>query len=211
MSFVSAKRWNPRPQSIRWRIKPPLHLLSFVPLVWLLWGIFTDNLGANPVETLTRETGIWAFRFLLITLAITPLRKLTGWSWLTQLRRMLGLYAFFYAFLHFMVYLVFDQGLSLAYIYEDIIERPFITVGFAALSILVTLAVTSTHGWRRRLRTGWNRLHSLVYVAAVLVLLHFIWLTRADYLEPGIYTGIFIFLMIPRALGYGKKALPGQP
>lgn len=198
-------RWNPQPRTIRWKIKPPVHLLSIVPFACLLWGIFTDNLGVNPVETLTEETGIWALRFLLVTLAITPLRRLSGWSWLTQLRRMLGLYAFFYAVLHFLVYLVFDQGFSLAYIYEDILERPFITVGFTALCILLILAVTSTNGWRRRLRANWNRLHRLIYIAGVLVLLHFIWLTRADYLEPGIYTLVFILLMAPRLSGYGKK------
>jgi len=204
---VSALRWNPRPQTIRWRIKSSAHILSLIPFVYLVYSIFTDNLGANPVEALTEETGIWALRFLLLTLAITPVRKLLGWTWLTQLRRMIGLYAFFYALLHFLVYIVFDQGLSLSYTYEDIVERPFITVGFAALCILLALALTSTNGWRRRLRAGWNRLHRFVYLVGVLVLLHFIWLTRADYLEPAIYTSIFIILMIPRAIGYGKKSL----
>ncbi len=205
MFSVSALRWNPRPKTIRWRIKPLVHLLALIPFTFMIWGIFTDNLGANPVEALTDQTGIWTLRFLLITLAITPLRQLLGWTWLTQLRRMIGLYAFFYALLHFLVYVVFDQGLSFAYTYEDIVERPFITVGFAALCILLTLALTSTNGWRRRLRTRWNQLHQLIYLVGVLVLLHFIWLTRADYLEPGIYTAIFIFLMVPRILNYGKK------
>ena len=207
MFAVSALRWNPRPQTISWRIKPLVHFLSLIPFVYLVYSIFTDNLGANPVEALTEETGIWTLRFLLFTLAITPLRKLLGWTWLTQMRRMLGLYAFFYALLHFLVYIVFDQGLSLAYTYEDIVERPFITVGFAALCILIALALTSTNGWRRRLRAGWSRLHRLVYLVGILVLLHFIWLTRADYLEPAIYTSIFIILLIPRVLGYGKKSL----
>lgn len=213
MFAVSALRWNPRPQTVRWRIKPAIHVLSLIPVAYLVYGIFTDNLGANPVEALTEETGIWTLRYLLITLAITPLRKLLGWTWLTQLRRMLGLYAFFYALLHFLVYVVFDQGLSLAYTYEDIVERPFITVGFAALCILLALTLTSTNGWRRRLRAGWNRLHQLVYLAGILVLLHFIWLTRADYLEPAIYTSVFIILMIPRTLGYSKRSqgsLTGQ-
>lgn len=209
MFSVSALRWNPRPQTIRWRIKPPLHLFLLAPFAYLVWGIFTDNLGANPVEALTDETGIWTLRFLLLTLAITPLRKFLGWTWLTQLRRMIGLYAFFYAFLHFLVYVVFDQGLSFTYTYEDIVERPFITVGFTAFCILLALAMTSTNGWRRRLRARWNQLHSLVYLVGVLVLLHFVWLTRADYLEPAIYTGIFIFLMIPRMLDYAKKRPTG--
>ena len=192
-------------RTIRRVLKPIVHLLALCPLGWLAFGLFTHRLGFNPVEELTHETGTWALRFLLLCLAITPLRVLTGMVWLTQFRRMLGLYAFAYGFCHFLVYFLWDQGLDLSLVVEDIAERPYITVGFAALCIFIPLAVTSTNGIRRRMKRAWNRLHKLVYLAGILVLLHFLWLTKADYLEPLIYVVLFSVLMLLRIYPYLKK------
>ncbi|MGD8557013.1 MAG: protein-methionine-sulfoxide reductase heme-binding subunit MsrQ, partial [Chromatiales bacterium] len=157
-----------------------------------------NDLGANPVETLTHDTGDWALRFLLLSLAVTPLRLLTRRAWLIRYRRMLGLFAFFYAFLHFTVYLWIDQSFLWSEIAADILKRPYITMGFAAFLILLPLAATSTKGMVRRLGKRWASLHRLVYPAALLAILHFIWLTRADYREPGVYLALFLLLMLFR-------------
>lgn len=196
---------TPSARTISWCLKPLLHLASLIPATWLTIALFTNRLGFNPVEELTHETGIWAFRFLLISLAITPFRSLARMVWLTRFRRMFGLYAFFYAFCHFLVYFLWDQGLDLNLVIDDVIERPYITVGFAALCIFIPLAMTSTTYARRKMKRAWNRLHKLVYVAGAFVALHFLWLTKADYLEPVIYLVIFLLLMLFRAPQTIKK------
>jgi len=178
--------------------KPALFIVSLLPFAYLVFGAFTDSLGTNPVETLTHETGEWGLRFLLITLAITPLRRLTGKPGLVRLRRMLGLFAFFYATLHFITYIWLDQFFDWMEILADIPKRPFITVGFVAFVLLIPLAVTSTKAMQRRLKKNWQRLHRLVYIIPVLVIVHFIWSLKADYLEPTIYTLVFIVLMLAR-------------
>jgi len=178
--------------------KPALFIVSLLPFVYLVYGAFTDKLGTNPVETLTHETGEWALRFLLITLAITPLRRLTGKPGLVRFRRMLGLFAFFYATLHFITYIWLDQFFDWMEILADIPRRPFITVGFVAFVLLIPLAVTSTKAMQRRLKKNWQRLHKLVYVVPMLVIVHFIWSLKADYLEPTIYALVFLVLMIAR-------------
>lgn len=152
-----------------------LWAVCLIPAARLAIDAFTGNLGANPIETLTHETGRAALLILIATLAVTPLRRITGQHWLIKLRRPLGLFAFFYALLHFTIYVVLDQFFAWDYIVEDIVERPYITVGFTALVLLVPLAVTSTRGWIRRLGRNWGRLHMLVYPAAALALLHFYW------------------------------------
>lgn len=167
--------------------KPLVFLLCLAPLLVLGWRIGSDALGPNPVETVLHFTGLWALRMLLVTLAVTPLRRLTGLSWLLRFRRMLGLFAFFYAALHFAVYLVLDRTLVWGEILRDLTERPYITLGFLALVLLVPLAITSTRGWMRRLGRRWQRLHRIVYVVAVLGVLHFLWLVKADLQEPLIY------------------------
>lgn len=195
---------NPTPRTIKWVLKPLAHLLAVLPFLWLVFGIFANRLGFNPVEELTHETGIWALRFLLLSLAITPLRMLTRKVWLTQFRRMLGLHAFFYALCHFLIYFLWDQGLDLSLVVEDVIERPYVTVGFAALCILIPLSATSTVGIRRRLKQTWGKLHKFVYLAGCLVMLHFLWLTKADYREPLIYVMVFFILMAFRGYSYFK-------
>ncbi|HRY15345.1 MAG TPA: protein-methionine-sulfoxide reductase heme-binding subunit MsrQ [Candidatus Competibacteraceae bacterium] len=175
--------------------KPLVFSISLLPLTWLFWLAWSDQLGANPVETLTHRTGDWSLRFLLFTLAVTPLRRLTGWNELQRYRRMLGLFAFFYVCLHFSVYLVFDHFFDGAAILADIVKRPYITVGFAAFLLLIPLAATSTNGMIKRLGRNWQRLHRLVYVIGILGVLHYLWLVKADLREPLLYAGILAGLL----------------
>ena len=170
-------------------------LVCLIPAALLVWRAVADDLGANPIEAVTLSTGRWTLRFLLITLAITPLRRLTGWNRLITFRRMLGLFAFFYASLHFATYVVVDQFFDWETIVEDIAKRPFITVGFAALVLLVPLALTSTKGWIRRLGRRWQTIHRLVYVATALAIVHFIWKVKSDLRDPLFYASILAVLL----------------
>lgn len=181
-------------------IKPALFLVALVPLALLVEGLFTDGLGANPVETITHETGTWALRLLLVTLTITPLRRLTGWNLLVRYRRMLGLFAFFYACLHFTTYLWLDQYFDVVAIIDDIVERPYITLGFTGFVLLIPLAATSTNAMVRRLGgKRWRQLHRLGYIAACAVVLHYLWLVKADVRSPLVYMGILGLLLLLRA------------
>lgn len=174
----------PSPQTAIRFGKPLCFLLCLAPFGLLAWRTLDDGLGPNPVEAVVHFTGSWALRLLLVTLAVTPLRRLTGLPWLLRFRRMLGLFAFFYASLHFSAYLLLDRALVWEDILKDLTERPYIVVGFAALVLLIPLAVTSTRGWVRRLGRRWQTLHRAVYAIAVLGVLHFLWLVKADILEP---------------------------
>jgi methionine sulfoxide reductase heme-binding subunit len=180
-------------------LKAVVWVLCLLPLALLVWDAFMDGLGAEPIENLTHRTGWWGLTLLLATLAVTPVRRLTGWNRVIPLRRTLGLFAFFYVCLHFLVYL-FDQDFTLRYVGEDVIQRPYITVGFSAFLLLIPLAVTSTKGMIRRLGRNWQRLHRLVYVAAGLGVLHFLWLVKADLREPLIFGAAFALLMALRLL-----------
>lgn len=197
---------NPDNRTIAFVIKPVLFSICLAPFIALVIGVFTDSLGTNPVETLTHETGDWTLRFLLVTLSITPLRRLTGANWLIRLRRMFGLYAFFYACLHFLTYLWFDHYFDWAEIVEDIPKRPFVTIGFTAFVLLIPLAATSTNAMMRRLKKNWMRLHQLVYIVAVLGILHFLWLVKADIFEPMAYAAILLVLLGYRAY-YQRRRL----
>ncbi|MFV2004276.1 MAG: sulfite oxidase heme-binding subunit YedZ [Gammaproteobacteria bacterium] len=188
-------------------VKPALFILCLLPFVFLVWDAFTENLGTNPVETLTHDTGKWALRFLLITLTITPLRRFMHIPWLIKLRRMLGLYAFFYAGLHFITYIWLDQFFDWIEILQDIPKRPFITIGFVSFVLLIPLVITSTNAMQRRLKKRWITLHKLVYIIPVLVVVHFIWSLKADYSEPLTYAFIFAALMLPRLYSRKKKTL----
>ena len=178
----------------RW-LKPLLFLLSLGPALWLLAAALSGNLGANPIEAITRSLGDWALRFLLLTLAISPLRRLTGWRWLLGHRRMLGLYSFFYASLHLLSYLVLDQFFYWPEIWADIIKRPYITVGMLSFLLLIPLAVTSTTGWMRRLGRHWQQLHRLVYLTAIGGVLHYYMLVKADTSDPLLYAFILSVLL----------------
>jgi sulfoxide reductase heme-binding subunit YedZ len=179
-------------------VKPLVFLLSLIPAMLLVWRAVNNDLGANPVETITHQTGLWGLYFLLITLSVTPMRRFTGIGWLLRLRRMLGLYAFFYASLHLLTYAWLDQYFNLAAIFEDIVKRPYITVGFVAWLLLVPLGLTSFQAAMRRLGRHWKTLHQLVYPIVLLVLLHFIWLVKAGVLEPMSYLVIYLLLLVSR-------------
>ena len=180
-------------------IKSGLFAAALVPFAALVFAGLTGGLGANPVETITHTTGEWTLRLLLATLAITPLRHATGWVWLTRLRRMVGLFAFFYLTLHFATYAVLDASLDLAYVVEDVADRLYITAGFAAFVMLVPLAATSTNAMVRRLGPlRWRRLHRLVYAAGICGVLHYLWLVKADLREPLVHAGILAVLLAAR-------------
>jgi sulfoxide reductase heme-binding subunit YedZ len=175
--------------------KAALFAACLFPFARLVYLGFTDGLGTNPVEFVTRSTGWWTLCLLCITLAVTPLRRLGGWNRLLQLRRMLGLYAFFYACLHFTTYVWLDVWFDVTVIAKDILKRPFITVGFTAFLMLVPLAVTSTRGMQLRLGRNWQRLHRLVYAAAIAGVLHFWWLVKRDVTEPAIFAAVLAVLL----------------
>jgi sulfoxide reductase heme-binding subunit YedZ len=182
--------------------KTLVHLLALAPAIWLglrFWQVFNggnvDALGADPVAYIEHDTGLWAIRLLMVTLAITPLRQLTGQNVLVRFRRLLGLYAFFYATLHLGAYLWLDLRAYWAQLFEEIVKRPYITVGFAAWVLLLALAITSTTGWIRRLGRNWARLHKAVYAIGVLAVLHFWWLVKSDIREPALYAGILAVLL----------------
>lgn len=183
---------------IRWGVKPVIFILCLLPAVLILMDAFGGRLGANPVEALLHGTGDWALRLLLVTLAVTPLRRLTGRGWLLRLRRMLGLFAFFYAALHVVVYVWLDRQLTWSEIIVDIAERPYITLGLVAFVILALLAATSPKAMVRRLGRNWKRLHRGVYPAAVVAVVHFWWLVKADLGEPAVYAAVLAVLFAAR-------------
>lgn len=199
---------------LRFVLKPLVFAACAAPAVLMVLAAFGAgpmDLGADPVRRLIHACGITALNLLLVTLAVTPVRELTGWQDLQRLRRMLGLFAFFYALAHFAVYAVLDQNLALAAIGADIIKRPYITIGMLALLLLVPLAVTSTRGMMRRLGRRWTRLHRLVYVIAALGLWHFWWQVKLDIREPLLYVAVFAVLMGWRLRGkFWPARVPGR-
>jgi sulfoxide reductase heme-binding subunit YedZ len=178
--------------------KPLVFLLCLIPLSVLFYDALTNHLGANPVETLSHRTGAWTLRFLLITLTVTPLHRQFQLPRLLALRRMLGLYTYFYASLHFLIYLVLDRSLLMSEILVDIGKRPYITIGFAALVLMTPLAATSNRYMIRRLGRNWKRLHRLVYVIAIFGVIHFMWLVKSDLTQPLIYLILLTILFILR-------------
>ena len=184
-------------QQIRRIWKPVIFLLCLVPAALVVTDAFelTGRLGANPVEEILDRLGNWALRFIMITLAVTPLRRLTGWNWLSRFRRMFGLITFFYELMHFLTWLILDQAVLFSAILEDLTERPFITIGFAALVLLTALAVTSTDGMRRRLGRRWQTLHNATYIIGILGVWHYWWQVKQDITEPLIYAVILAVLL----------------
>ena len=182
---------------IRFVWKPVVFIACLVPFAHVAGDVFgiTGTLGANPVEEIQDRFGNWGLRFVLIALAVTPLRQISGWSWLARFRRMFGLFAFSYVLMHFLTWLFLDQGLLLTAIIEDIAKRPFITIGFAAFLILTALAITSTSGMRRRLGRRWQKLHNCVYAAAILGVWHYWWQVKLDASDPAVYAAILAVLL----------------
>jgi sulfoxide reductase heme-binding subunit YedZ len=192
---------KPRPSKVRpkpgWILsKAVIWLLCLSPAAWLVWGAFHNGLGANPVEFITHKTGDWTLRLVLITLAITPLRKFLKQPQLVRFRRVLGLFAFFYGCLHFTTWFLLDKSLSFPEMWKDVVKRPFITVGFLAFVAMIPLAITSTAGWIRRLGgRNWQRLHKLIYLTGAAGVVHYYWLVKSDVRLPLIYGAIFVVLM----------------
>ena len=189
-------------QKIRYVWKPIVFLICLIPALLLVGDAFeiTGKLGANPIEEILDRFGNWALRFIMITLAVTPLRRLTGWSWLSRFRRMLGLFTFFYALMHFVTWFVLDREMRLSDILEDLTERPFIAIGFSAALILTALAVTSFTAIRRRMGMHWQTLHNAVYASAILGVWHYWWQVKKDVTEPQIYAAILLLLLGARLI-----------
>ncbi|MGH8177471.1 MAG: sulfite oxidase heme-binding subunit YedZ [Steroidobacter sp.] len=196
---------------VRRYIKPAVFVMCLLPLASLLWRAFElggSDLGTNPVEEVQDTLGEWGLRFLIITLSVTPLRDWFKAPWLIQLRRMLGLYAFAYVLLHFLTWLILDQGMYWSGILADISKRPFITIGFTALLLLIPLAVTSTNGMMRRLGKRWKTLHRLIYVIVLLGVWHYYWQVKADVREPLIYLAIALALLGWRVWKLRRRLAP---
>lgn len=181
-------------------LKTVLWVGALLPTAWMIAGAFRGWLGVNPIEKVTHVTGLSTLILLLVTLAVTPARRITGWNPIIQLRRPLGLFAFYYACVHFLIWMVLDLNFEFSWITEDIKDRPYITVGFTAFLLLIPLAVTSTKGWIRRLGRRWTAVHRLVYVSALLGVIHFYWLVKSDTRLPillGTILGILFLARIP--------------
>ena len=185
-------------------IKPMLFVASAIPLVWIIYQGVYDQLGADPAKSIVDYLGMWGLRLLLITLAVTSLRVWFGWRRQLQLRRMLGLYAFFYILLHLLAVITFIMGWRIDILVKEVTERPFIIVGMLAFVLLVPLAVTSTQKWQRRLGRRWKKLHQLIYPIAILAVLHLVFLIRASYLEAFIYVCIVTLLLMQRVVSANK-------
>lgn len=197
---------SPSETQIGW-IKAAVFAACLIPLALLTWRGFTRGLGANPIEYITHSTGWWTLTFLLVTLSVTPLRRLTGLNWLLRLRRMLGLFAFFHVCLHFTTYIWLDQFFDWQSIVKDIAKRPFITVGFTAFVLLIPLAATSTNGMVKRLGARrWQLLHRLVYAIAILGVVHYWWLVKKDITEPAIFAVLLAVLLGARLVWRARKS-----
>ena len=207
----SEKRKAKSEKSTLFAFRLSLFALCLLPLANIVFDGLTGGLEAEPVKDITHRTGWWTLSLLMATLAISPLRRLTGWNQLIKFRRMLGLFAFFYATLHLLIYFGLDQVFSFAYIGEDIAKRPYITVGFTAWLLLVPLALTSTKGWIRRLGKRWTKLHRLVYLCAALGVLHFYWLVKADTREPLLFAAILTVLLAFRLPLMERKRKGARP
>jgi sulfoxide reductase heme-binding subunit YedZ len=201
-------------QFVRWVLKPAAFVACLVPFAWLAWSLYTGNVGADPLNEITDETGVWTLRFLCVTLLITPIRRLTGWNTAIRFRRMLGLFAFFYGSMHLLIFIVFDRLATLGFpsllafqtmrdlgrsIGGEIIKRPYITVGFTSWVCMLLLALTSTTGMIRRMGgKRWQALHRLIYVAAVAGVVHYWWLVKADISRPRAYGFVVVALLAVR-------------
>ncbi len=176
-------------------VKPSIFFMALIPFIWLLLKVFQNDLGPDPAQALSIETGEWTLRFLLLTLAITPFRQIFRMVEIARLRRMIGLFAFFYASIHFLSWMAFILGFRWLAIAEELVERPYITVGFLAYVILFLLGVTSTNSMVRRLGKNWKRLHKFVYAASILAIVHLLWILRTDVTEAVIY-GVLLAILL---------------
>lgn len=187
-----------RAARLRPLLKPVVFLICLLPVASLIMAVIDDDLGANPIETITAWSGEWTLRLLLVTLLMSPLRQWFGWRWPVRVRRMLGLFTFFYVCLHFLTFVWLDHAFLLMDIGADIVKRPYITVGFISWCVLLVLAVTSNGYSVRRLRRAWQQLHRGAYIAALGGIVHYTWLVKADYSEPMLYLAVCMLLFITR-------------
>jgi sulfoxide reductase heme-binding subunit YedZ len=187
-------------QAIRWVLKPVLWAAGLAPLAWQVWAFFTGHLEAEPVKGMEHFTGKTAIIILLITLAVTPIRRITHWNGIIKVRRLIGLFSFFYALIHFLIFLTFDLEWNFGQLAHEVVERPWITVGFTALLFLAILAMTSPQVMVRKLGKKWTTLHRLIYLAAGLAMLHFIWSQKKDISEPLVYVAILAVLLMIRLI-----------
>ena len=210
-------------QRIRWIVKPVVFLSALTPFAWLVWAVYTDHLSADPLADITNETGVWALRFLCITLLVTPVRRLTGWNAAIRFRRMLGLFAFFYGSVHFLIFIVADRLASLGFpsllawqgvralamsIGTEIGKRPYITIGFTSWMCMLALASTSTTGMIRRMGgKRWTALHRLIYVAVVAAVVHYWWLVKLDVRRPAIYA-VVVGALLGFRVWWSRKRAP---
>jgi sulfoxide reductase heme-binding subunit YedZ len=191
--------------------RPLVFLAALSPFGWLVFRTLTGRLSVNPIEDIELTTGIWALRLLVLTLAITPLRRITGWNRLIQYRRMLGLFVFFYASVHSLTYFVFDQEYNLSLVFKDVAKRPFITMGFTAFVLMIPLAITSTKGWIRRLGRRWQLLHRLIYVSGIAAAIHYLWKVKVAIGSPVYYALVIAILLGFRVVYQLKSAKPLRP
>jgi sulfoxide reductase heme-binding subunit YedZ len=198
-------------QFIRRIVKPIVFAAALGPLGWLVYNAFWGDLGVNPVETITNYSGITTLRLIAITLALTPVRWITGFNPLILFRRMIGLFAFFYGSLHFMTYFILDQSLQFGGVWDDVVKRPYITAGFTAFVLMIPLAITSTQGWIRRLGgRRWNLLHRLIYITALAAVLHYFWKVKLDTTYP-VYYGILMGVLLTARLVQRARKLAAMP
>jgi methionine sulfoxide reductase heme-binding subunit len=208
---------KPLPEKFVRALKAPVFLACLGPAFVLTWKGFHDGLGANPIDVITRSTGKWTLTFLLITLSVTPVRKLSGLTWLIRFRRMLGLFAFFYGTLHLTTYVWLDKFFNVHEMLHDIAKRRFITAGMTAWALMLPLAITSTTGWIRRMGgKRWQKLHRLIYFSAAAGVIHFIWLVKADLRRPFTYGAILAVLLAYRVIAWllakarARRSMAGQ-
>jgi methionine sulfoxide reductase heme-binding subunit len=208
---------KPLPEKFVRALKVPVFLVCLTPSFLLIWKGFHDGLGANPIDVITRSTGKWTLTFLLITLSVTPVRKLSGLTWLIRFRRMLGLFAFFYGTLHLTTYVWLDKFFNVHEMLHDIAKRRFITAGMTAWALMLPLAITSTTGWIRRMGgKRWQKLHRLIYFSAAAGVVHFIWLVKADLRRPFTYGAILAVLLAYRVIAWllakarARRSMAGQ-
>jgi sulfoxide reductase heme-binding subunit YedZ len=212
-----------RDRLIRWVAKPVVWVVALLPAAFIAWAALNGRLGADPLKAITHETGDWTLRFIIITIAISPVRRFSGWNSIIRFRRLFGLFAFCYGTMHFLIYVIADRFAGLEFrngiwalstvhelassIWDDIYKRPYITVGFTGFVAMIPLAVTSTTGWIRRLGgRNWNRLHRLVYLTAVAGVVHYWWLVKADVRHPAMYAAVVTLLLGTRLVRAVKRA-----
>lgn len=194
-------------KKINW-YKVIVHVGALTPIALTLWDVWRGDIGVNPIQEYTLLTGWYALVLLILSLAVTPANTYLGWRWAIPLRKLLGLYAFLYASIHFLIFVGLDYGLDLNLIWQNVVEKRFVLAGLAAFLILIPLAITSTKGWMKRLGKNWKRLHQWVYLASLLVIVHFVWLVKSDIRRPLAYGAVIVFLLLlrtPWARQMGKK------